>query len=93
MAVSESDEDRKEDLEALKETVESKNVYLGFVESVGGPSTSPGDYRARKINADDTWSGPLADDKADAVREGVQGLAEVFTGLADDIQAAIDGLS
>ncbi|WP_218973396.1 hypothetical protein, partial [Actinomyces wuliandei] len=31
--------------------------------------------KARKINADDTWSGPLADDKADAVREGVQGLA------------------
>lgn len=91
---SDADEasETKEKLEAFKEDVDSRNAGLGFTMAPDGGGAQPGEDLSRGINADDTWTGPLAEEMRGFAKDEVDALASLFTGLSSGIQAEINGL-
>ncbi len=81
----------KEKLEAFKADVDRRNAGLGFSVSPDGGGAQPGEDLSKGINADDTWTGPLALELMNLAKDEVDALASMFTGLSSGIQAEING--
>lgn len=74
---------RQEALSKLKTYIDGKNEELGLDSQY--VCMAPGFTYGSKVNAPDTWTGPLADAEAECTEQDVDELAAAFIDLSEAV--------
>ncbi|MDU0349695.1 hypothetical protein [Actinomyces sp. MRS3W] len=83
---------KREALERLSMHTSDKNSELGFATNSPFSSLpwtqSPGQKYSSAVNADDTWTGPLANTSAEDTKTDVDSVDAAFSGMLEAINNA-----